>query len=118
MPAGALYTLLPAFTPSLRRLHMHLRAPGLLSRDFVGLGRLTALTALHIDVEVTGEVLIMGLRELQPLAGLRELSIDAVTKPTVPGEYHMNPLSCLLTFNGEVLIYGAAAAGGPARTEH
>lgn len=52
MPAGGLYSLLPAIAATLRTLRIHLRAPALLSRDFVGLGRLAALTALHLDVAV------------------------------------------------------------------
>lgn len=56
MPSGGLYGLLPGFAGSLRTLHLHLRAPGLTSRDVVGLGRLTALQELYMDVQTTAEV--------------------------------------------------------------
>jgi hypothetical protein len=56
MPAGGLFGVLPAFAGSLRTLHLHLGAPGLTSRDIVGLGRLTQLRELTVDVQITAEV--------------------------------------------------------------
>lgn len=81
---GGLFATLPAFADTLRTLHLHLRSPGLTSRDIVGLGRLTRLCALHMDVQTTAEVLVIGLQELQPLSSLTHLSINAVVPPVVP----------------------------------
>lgn len=152
MPSSGLYGLLPGFAATLRTLHLYLRAPGLTSRDVVGLGRLTALQELHMDVQTTAEVcagvvagrkifcpaermwcvclmrcatlldvqkvrmtsslcaslklgirqfhqvLVIGLRELQPLAGLTHLSIGAVMPPAVPGDMSdLLPLSTVTT---------------------
>ena len=56
MPTSGLLGVLPAFADSLRTLHLHLGAPGLTSRDVVGLGRLTQLRELTMHVQIMAEV--------------------------------------------------------------
>jgi hypothetical protein len=56
MPSGALLGILPAFAGSLRTLHLHVRAPGITSRDLVGVGRLMQLQHLDMSVQLSAEV--------------------------------------------------------------
>ena len=73
MPTSGLLGVLPAFAGSLRTLHLHLGAPGLTSRDVVGLGRLTQLRELTMHVQIMAEVRTIAHAKLHQLrfSGLR-----------------------------------------------
>lgn len=96
MPAGGLFAALPAFAGTLRTLHLHLRSPGLTSRDIVGLGRLTELRALHMDVQTTAEVSHHEL--LHPAFAFLPLSGNAESSGTRRCRLTGVPVAVSLTF--------------------